>query len=156
MGVIFDPTEIFQLAITIEENGEKFYRTMAERFKTSSMSQTFLFLAEEEVGHKKTYQEILSSLDQFQPHENYPGEYMEYLRNYAERIIFNKEKFQQEVEKITDIESALDFAIGRELDSILYYSEIKHVVLPARQKEIDAIIDEERNHFIKLSGLKKK
>ena len=33
MSVIFDPSEIFQLAIRIEENGEKFYRQMSDKMK---------------------------------------------------------------------------------------------------------------------------
>ncbi len=32
MGIMFDASEVFQLAIRIEENGEKFYRRMVEKF----------------------------------------------------------------------------------------------------------------------------
>jgi len=31
MGVFFDVSEVFQFAIRIEENGERFYRKVAEK-----------------------------------------------------------------------------------------------------------------------------
>ena len=49
-----------------------------------------------------------------------------------------------------------DFAIRRELDSILYYHEIKKLVPAAQHGTIEQIIDEERKHYSILSAMKKK
>jgi rubrerythrin len=61
----------------------------------------------------------------------------------------------KELAKIKDTIAALDFAIKRELDSILYYHEIKKFVPAAQYTAIDQIIAEERKHFSKLSAVKK-
>ena len=70
--------------------------------------------------------------------------------------MFNKEDFEENMSKVTDIISALDFAIDSELNAILYFSEMKRMVLKEKRDIIDNIIEEERKHFIKLSNMKKK
>ncbi len=50
---IFDVTEIYQFAVQIEENGEKFYRAMVEKFDDPKVKKLFGFLAVEEVRHEK-------------------------------------------------------------------------------------------------------
>jgi len=152
---IFKASEIYQLAIRIEENGEKFYRKMAEKLENANMKKVFTYLADEEVKHKKTFEDMVSKVEKYEPPESYPGEYFAYLRAYADNIIFSQEKLEEEMSKIKGAISAIDFAIQQELDSILYYLEMKNLVLGSQRSLIDGIIEEERRHFVKLSGLKK-
>lgn len=152
---IFKGSEIYQLAIRIEENGEKFYRKMAEELENANMKKVFTYLADEEVKHKKTFEDMASKVEKYEPPESYPGEYFAYLRAYADNIIFSQEKLEEEMSKIKGAISAIDFAIQQELDSILYYLEMKNLVLGSQRSLIDGIIEEERRHFVKLSGLKK-
>ena len=151
---IFEPSEIFQFAIRIEENGEKFYRQMAQKLKDETVKELFSALADEEVKHRKTYEGLVSKIEKYEPFEAFPGEYFDYLRAYADDHIFTAEVLKKEMKKINDATAALQFAIQRELDSILYYQEIKSLV-PKNQREIiDRIIDEERRHYMKLTGCK--
>jgi len=152
---IFKASELYQLAIRIEENGEKFYRKMAEKLENANMKKVFTYLADEEVKHKKTFEDMVSKVEKYEPPESYPGEYFAYLRAYADNIIFSQEKLEEEMSKIKGAISAIDFAIQRELDSILYYLEMKNLVPESERNLIDGIIEEERRHFVKLSGLKK-
>jgi len=41
MAIFFSPSEIFQFAIKIEENGEAFYRKMSNKFKDSQTKELF-------------------------------------------------------------------------------------------------------------------
>lgn len=154
MGIMFDAGEVFQLAIRIEENGERFYRKMHDKFDDPELKKLFNYLAKEEVNHKHIYQGILENVETYQPRESYPGEYLAYLRSYADKIIFSQKEFDRKVEEINDPVSALDFAIGAELDSILYYQEIKNIVPENKHDQIDKIVDEERKHFTQLSEIK--
>ncbi len=156
MAILFDPSEVFQLAIRIEENGEKFYRSMADKLQDPEVKKLFAFLADEEVVHKNFYKDILSKIDTFEPYESYPGEYFSYLRAYANNIIFSEKNFEVKLEEISDALSAIDFAIKAELDSILYYQEIKKLVPGKKHAQIDEIIEEERRHFVKLTDIKNK
>ncbi len=152
----FRANEVFEIAIKIEENGEKFYRYAADLAEERNSKEMFTFLAGEEVKHKKTFEAMLSGVEDYQPSESYPGEYFAYLRAYAEGLIFTPEKLQSELAEVKTVEDAIDFAIQREIESILYYIEAKNLV-PGNQKDkIDEIINEERRHYLKLVGAKKK
>ncbi|KPK64812.1 hypothetical protein AMJ83_01115 [candidate division WOR_3 bacterium SM23_42] len=148
---VFEPSEVFQFAIRIEEGGEKFYREMAEKLENAEVKTLFSALADEETKHKKTYEAMLSKIEEYEPFESYPGEYFAYLRAYADNIIFTPKKMDEEMNKISDASTALKFAINRELDSILYYQEVKKLVPQNQRDLVDKIIDEERRHFVKLT-----
>ena len=152
---LFEPSEVFQFAIRIEENGEKFYRQMVQKFDYPKVKELFSFLADEEIKHKKIYEEMVSKIEKYEPFETFPGEYFAYLRAYADNIIYTQEKFDEEIANIKDIDAAIDCAINAELDSILYYQEVKNLVSENQRKTIDGIIEEERRHFVKLSEIKR-
>jgi len=154
MTVFFNVSEIYQFAINIEENGEKFYRKVSEKFSDEKIKEIFNFLAEEEVKHKETFKNLLEKIKEYNPPETYPGEYFAYLKAYSNELIFPPQ-IEKEVEKSSGIEEIIDFAIRRELDSILYYTEIKNFVPETQHSLLDKIIEQERQHFIKLSNLKK-
>ncbi|MCK4672871.1 ferritin family protein [candidate division WOR-3 bacterium] len=152
---LFEPSEVFQFAIRIEENGEKFYRQMVQKFEDPKVKELFSYLVDEEIKHKKTYEEMVSKIEKYEPFETFPGEYFAYLRAYADKIIFTQKEFDEEIAKIKDINAALDYAINAELNSILYYQEVKNLVSENQRSTIDKIIEEERRHFVKLSEIKK-
>ncbi len=152
---LFEPSEVFQFAIRIEENGEKFYRQMVQKFDHPKVKELFSFLADEEMKHKKIYEEMVSKIEKYEPFETFPGEYFTYLRAYADNIIFTQKKFDEEIANIKDIDAAIDCAINAELDSILYYQEVKNLISENQRKTIDGIIEEERRHFVKLSEIKR-
>jgi len=57
--------------------------------------------------------------------------------------------------KANSLPEVLDFAIQREMDSVLYYQELKKFVGAVYANAIDLIIDEERMHFAFLSKLRR-
>lgn len=156
MSVFFRASEIFKFAIRIEENGERFYRHAVEVTEDNNSKEMFAYLADEENKHKKMFKNLTSRMEEYTPFESYPGEYLAYLRSFIDKIIFANEEFDREIREIKDISSALDFGIQRELDSLLYYYEMRRFVPKSQHKLIDKIIDEERKHFSQLSELKKK
>jgi len=154
MAVFFDISEIYQFAINIEENGEKFYRNISEKFTDEKVKEIFNFIADEEVKHKETFKGLLEKIREYKPAETYPGEYFSYLKAYAQELIFPVQ-IEKEIEEGMTVKEILDFAIRRELDSILYYTEVKNVIPETQHTLIDKIIEQERQHFVKLSNLKK-
>ncbi len=158
---IFDINEVFQFAIRIEQNGEKFYRHAAGISDDEAAGYLFNFLADEEVKHGRIFKDMLANMDLLSkmetqpPPESYPGEYMQYLRNYLDNAVVFNERAEEEFSGIRDMLSAINFAIDRETDSILYYSEIKPLFPKSGHPFVDEIIAEERKHFLKLSEFKK-
>lgn len=150
---IFAASDVLQFAVRMEENGGLFYRKAAELSGNSEAKKLFGYLASEEAEHKQTFEKFLSQVTLYEPTEDYPGEYLAYLHNYIDGKVFFTADF--DMTKGIDVASALDFAIQREMDAILYYTELKAFVNAEDQVAIDKIIDEERKHFAQLSEIKK-
>lgn len=156
MSEFFKASELLEFAIQIEKNGETFYRAAAKKSRNDKIGKVFLNLADEEVKHRDIYNELLKSAESYQPPESYPGEYFLYLQAYADQHIFvDKGDIEKKAEMTKSDIEAIDLAIGFEKDSILYYLEmIDHV--PENEKHIiDKVIKEERNHYLKLTEVKK-
>jgi rubrerythrin len=152
----FEATDILEFAIRIEENGANFYRYAVQIVKGEDAKKLFTRLAEEEGSHKRTFEKIYANMEKTNLPESYDGEYRAYLHDYVDNsIVFSKEAMEKELAKVTDSLSAVDFAIRREMDSILYYSEIKRFVPAGEQSMIDKVIEEERRHFSILSEIRK-
>jgi rubrerythrin len=147
-------SEILQFAIKIEENGEEFYRKVADTIENEKINKLFMLLADDEIRHKEIFEGMLPEIEKYEPLEMYPPEYFAYLRAYADNIIFKKGMEKILPQNINPV-SVLDFGIRMELDSIAYYQETKNFVPKREQDVIDRIIEEERKHFVKLSELKK-
>lgn len=146
--------ELFQIAIGLEKNGEKFYRQMAEKFDKPRMKDLFLYLADQEVKHKELFQLMVAQIEKYEPIENYPEEYFAYIRALADDLIFNSEKLDQEMSKISGISDAIDYAKDKESASLLYYQGIKNMFPREHHESIEKIIAEERKHYTELSQLK--
>jgi len=153
---VFESREIYQFAIRIEENGERFYRQAAQTIRDKNASGLFAHLADEEVKHKKIFEGMLPKTETFSMDERYPGEYLEYLKDYLDdKVVFNKRETDQELTDVKDAPSAIDFAIHREMNAILYFLEVKNLVSKDQQSFIDRIVDEEKKHFSLLSQMRK-
>jgi rubrerythrin len=153
---LFESNEIYLFAMRIEENGEKFYRHAAQAAQDKESRDMFTFLAGEEVRHRKTFETMLAKMNRREVEESYPGEYLAYLKDYLDdKIIFSKSAKDTEYPEVKDTLSAIEFAIQREMNSVLYYHEVKKFVAPSQQDDIDKIIEEERRHFSQLTEIKK-
>jgi rubrerythrin len=153
---LFESNEIYMFAMRIEENGEKFYRHAAKMAKEKQPRTLFTFLADEEVKHKKTFENMLAKMERRDVEESYPGEYLAYLQDYLDnKIVFSKSAKEAEYPEVKDTLSAIDFAIQREINAVLYYHEVKRFVAVSQQEDIEKIIEEERRHFSQLTEMKK-
>ena len=153
---IFAAGDVLQFAIGMEENGALFYRQAAELSENGDVKKLFLHMASEEDEHQKTFEKFLSKVELYEPIEEYPGEYLDYLHSYidgkASSVFFTEDSSEL---KSIDVSHALDFAMKKEMASILYFTELRDFVNEYDQKAIDAIIEEERKHVAQLSETKK-
>ena len=155
MEIFLQISDVFRFAIRIEEDSEAFYRKSAIIAKDDGAKTLFNYLADEEMQHKKIFQDMLSKKDELMPAETFQGEYLAYLRDHIDnKVIFTKDAKDRQVSDVHDTLSAINFAMQLELDSILYYQEIKQFIRQKERAEIDKIIAEERKHFTKLAETK--
>ncbi len=147
-------SEVYQIAMQIEENGVKFYSAWAKKVEDKKLKEIFDGLSYAEVEHKKIFEKMLKEIEDYKPQELYPEEYFQYLRAYADNLIFKIQNLKENSKEVKTVIEALDFAIEREKDSILYYQEIKNILPESQHKELEKIINEERKHFLDLTHIK--
>jgi rubrerythrin len=153
---IFAPDEILRLAIRIEENGKTFYEEMSKRREESEVKELLSFLSQEETKHKKIFEEILGKLEDTFVAESYSGEYSAYMNALAKECVFTQDLVEKKIkEYFASVLELLDFALRIERDSMLLYSKMKENVIK-NQEVLDKVIQEEANHFVKISTLKNK
>lgn len=152
----FEAGDVFEVALQIEKHGERFYRRAVNLTDDPKMKDVFSFAADEEAKHRKLFEAMAAKVGKdYKPPESYPGEYCNYLKAYADNLVFTEEKMEAQFSGIKNVEDALEFAIQKEIESILYYLEMKNFVPAPQREEVDRIIDEERQHYLKLSDLRR-
>jgi len=156
MANIFAGSEVVEIGIQIEKNGGDYYRLLAANSKNTRVKELFDFLASEEDKHIKVFQGILSSVEKYEPVESYPGEYTAYMRALAGEYIFTQKDKGKEVAGTikSDLEAA-QRGIAFEKDSIIFYEGMKRSVPQEDHKILDALIDQEKQHLVKLAELEK-
>lgn len=146
----FNADDIFELAIQLESNGAKFYRTAANAVTDDNARGLLLRLAAMEDNHQNIFSQMRSQLSEsekaatvFDPQ----GEGVGYLKALADTRVFFEKKID-----ISSLEAILKDAITAEKDSIVFYLGMREAV-PERQglRRLDEVIKEEMGHIQLLS-----
>jgi len=150
----FHADEIFEMAMQIERNGEKFYLQAAERATKPQMRQLLSDLAGIKNQHKKVFAEMKTKLPK--QRWNLPpsadDHAASYLQARVDAHVFDiKEDPSKRFSGKETVEDILKIAIGVEKDSITFYLGIKEVI-PEKwgRDSIDTIIKEEMQHIVIL------
>ncbi|MEW6109375.1 MAG: ferritin family protein [Nitrospirota bacterium] len=149
----FSIIEVIEQAVQTEKLGADFYSDMAGKFeKKKEVKKLFETLAAKELVHEL----IFSRLKERIRDEGIEGweEVSRYLRAIVESAFFlGKGKSLTSVKNIKSVMEAVDYALGFEKETLLYYAGIRDSV--KGKKIIDEIIKEERSHIIWLSKFRK-
>ncbi len=148
MAHIFDPDEIFEMALQLERNGAAFYRNAAENVPDSQNKKLLLGLAKMEEDHERDFTILRKKLTDSKPDYYDPdGEAARYLQSIADTKIF----FERGLD-ITSMKEILKEAILAEKDSTIFYMGLKELVPdePGKNK-LEQIIKEEMTHIRILS-----
>lgn len=149
----FSIREVVGQAVQTEKLGYQFYTTMAEKFKKDNeeLNKLFITLAEKELTHEKTFLDLLGMIGDDEP-EGWE-EISQYMRAIVESEFFlGKNKSLPSMENIKTVRDAVNFAIGFEKETLLYFYGIKDAV---KEKEIvEEIINEEKSHIKWLISFK--
>ncbi|MFA5276267.1 MAG: ferritin family protein [Candidatus Omnitrophota bacterium] len=152
---IFSGSEIVKIGIQIEKNGRDFYNILDKRSKNKKSKEIFRYLAGEEEKHIKVFEQILSSAENYEPAESYPGEYLSYMKDLAGEYVFTQIGQGAKVaKKMKSERDAVNKGIGFEKDSIIFYEGIKKVVIGNNISLVDQLIAQEQLHLQKLVELK--
>lgn len=145
-------TDLLKFAVRIEENGSRFYKSVAE-ITVPDNKLLFLDLADEELRHGIIFQEFLDQSKVQSQDYMFDDEYYDYLRLFVDKELFG-DKPETVSDALKSFDQAVDFAIRKELDSVVFYTNLKKFVGKSDYEKVDKIIREEEKHYARLSKMK--
>jgi rubrerythrin len=139
--------EVMEMAIQTEKLGFQFYTGMAEKFmKDDGLAKLFTTLANKEKVHEKTFTNLKASVDQHGIEPVMWDEVSNYMRAYVESEFFlGKGKSLPAMDHIKTVRDAVQFALGFEKETLLYFMELRSIV--KEKQAIDEVISEEKSHI---------
>ena len=143
---MFSVTEVFDIAIQLEENGERLYRMAADQVQDESLRAMLAWLADEEVRHRARFVEMKRSTKILAAREQWADEASGAV---LQSVIGDHAFSLDDLDPVTlQNEAALmRLAIEFEEDGILFYEMIRSFVSePDALLQLDAILNEERQH----------
>jgi rubrerythrin len=143
---MFTAVEVFDLAIQVEANGERYYRFAQSRAIREQLRVLLAWLADQEVQHTDTLLQLKEDLcGAVGDSEAIPGLSGQALRSAMGRHAFSLDEL--EIHSIRDENELLQIAIGFEEDSIQFYEFIAFFISEPRVLSIiDRIRAEELDH----------
>jgi rubrerythrin len=157
MSKMFEVAELVQVAVDDERSGVAFYSALAEKTSSAELGDTFADLAEQERRHQQRFEKMLADLGDHKPAENYPDEYMSYVRTLTTQRAFPDEQAaRRAAEESGDDASALDLSLRFERDTLMLMNEMRGMVREKDRQIVDELIDEERSHLVVLGAALKK
>ena len=158
MSVIFSGDEIIEMAVRTEATGFDFYTLAKENAKSAELKDLFNYLAEEELKHKAIYEEMTDVI--VEPAQGLPvdwNEVGEYVQAMVDSSFFlGGDKNINLAAKAKDDKEVVDFALGFEKDTLLYFYQLRDLVKSVNKPVIEKIIKQEQLHIQKLSAIKAK
>ena len=152
----FNAAEVFQIGIEIEENGKTFYEKAASKIDDPEVKAIFEDLAQQEVEHKRRFQELKEKLPEeagestvFDP----DNELNQYLKMMADSHVFRtSENVEEKLADVRDAVDALKMAIEFEKDSVLFFLSMQEATEEKRGRElIGWLVKEEQAHLRRLT-----
>jgi len=147
--------QILKHAMEIEETGQKFYTTLADRLDNAQLKKIFSLMARQEIGHYHIYEKIYENLpkapDNIQPDAD-PFDYKKH--QLLEDRIFNRLEVVRKTPQINTLGDALVFMIDIEMDVVDYFENTRKLVNLQGQALMEKIINEEKTHVKQLVDLR--
>lgn len=146
--------EILDIATRLEENGEAFYDSAADRATTAEVKTLFQDLAVQEQYHRRAFEAMAGG----EVTLGFTAEQHEEFAAYTDALL-RKEFFDSSggaldrAARAGDERSALEAALGFEKETLLFYHELKGMVSSADRAMVERIIEEEKQHIQRLSRM---
>jgi len=156
MSAHFNADEVFEMAEQIERNGGAFYTKAAEAVDHAAVAKLFRELAVWEHRHEKFFADLRAELTEKERGGAVldPDDEMKaYLHAAVHGRVFNMNADPAAAVASCDTPGkALQLAIDREKDAVVFYAGIRAAMTPALGKDrIDGILAEELRHITILS-----
>ena len=146
---MFSTSEILDLAVRIEKNGEAVYRQAADKISNPELVALLTWMADEEVKHASWFSELKSKLS-MTSHNPFIEERSHEL---FEDVLGEKNFSHKDVDfdRVQNVDELMAIFIEFEKDSVLFYEVLEPFIEDETTLEnLRKIIAEENKHITEL------
>lgn len=149
---VFEASQVLEMAMNIEENGEAFYRAVAEKTEDAELAELFEELARREHAHYQVFKDMATEVGAPpEPSGEEIGDYASFLEVALDHAVFaGPDKALRMAEEAQDRKAALRAAMGLEKDTMLFYYDLREMVDETDRGTITDVINEEKQHLHRL------
>lgn len=139
---LFSVLEVLKIAISLEEDGVKFYNEFAEKAEGET-KEILLKLAKDEEQHTSVFQAMYNKLEDVNKIDDYlfSEEIDAFFHSYVKDVAF-----QNILKENSTVEQAISFAINTEKESIEYYEKLLEYAHKDVKEVLERLIEEEKKH----------
>lgn len=138
---------IFEFAMQMELDGEKFYRELAGKSSNKGLKKIFTALADEEVGHYNVFKNI-------KEHSDLDIKETTILEDSKNIFIEMKNTGNIDVQADVEQKEAYQIALDMEKKAYTFFEDkSKEAENPGEKKLLEAIAREERRHYRLIEGI---
>lgn len=149
---MFSIKDIVDIAIQIEENGERIYRDAAEKIEDPSVKALLRWLADEEVKHVKWFTALKDKVSDTGDHSEQEKIGRALLRDAVGTQNFTLK--EADFSTLDQVEDLIGLAIEFEKDTILFYRMLQPLMVDRETLEqLNEIIKEEEEHIQRFKEL---
>ena len=148
---MFSTSEILDLAVQIELNGETVYRNAIGMLSNPELISLLTWMADEEAKHAKWFADLK---EQFEARSANPF-VEEMSRELFSDLLGDKSFSHKEVDfsRVADVDELMAIFIEFEKDTVLFYEMLEPFIEDDKTlADLKQVIAEENNHIDKLRG----
>lgn len=146
---MFSLKDIIDIAVRIEQNGEKIYRRAAEKVQNPSLSTLLQWLADEEVKHVEWFAALKDKIADTGEHPEQEKFGRALLQNAVGTHSLALE--DADFSAMNQVQDLIHLVMEFENDTILFYKMLQPLIEDQETlDQLHAIIQEEEDHALRL------
>ena len=147
---MFSLKDIIDIAVQIEQNGERVYRNAAEKIEDPSLRSLLKWLADEEVKHMEWFAILKDKIPDTGEHP----EQEKFGRALLQNAVGTHSLALEDVDFLTieQVQDLINLVMEFENDTVLFYKMLQPLIEDQKTLEqLHAIIQEEEDHARRLN-----
>ncbi|MFZ7128514.1 MAG: ferritin family protein [Desulfobacterales bacterium] len=148
---MFTLSDVLDLAIQIERNGESVYREVLDRTEAPDLAEMLAWMAEEEARHAEKFTRLRGDVS-----SKAPDPVLEELgRSMLADVVKNRSFSLEDVDfsKVEAVADLIRIMIDFEKDTVAFYNVLRDFMADRDEiDQLDRIIEEEEEHIRKLQS----
>jgi rubrerythrin len=142
---MFSVREILDIAVRIERNGEKVYRSASKKVSDTALASLLGWLADEEVHHAEWFEGIRENIKEIPDDPSLEEMGRAILGNVLSDQSFSLQ--DKDLTKMETVGELLETAIEFEKDTVLFFEMLRSFIEDRETLlHLDKIIEQERQH----------